>query len=71
MDWKNWYRGLNRAEREAYAQRAGTTTKYIEIHLMQRHRCPRPDLMARLADATLGRVSYEDLVMFFFAKNAA
>lgn len=71
MDWKAWYRSLTAAERDAYAERAGTKRAYIETKLIFKKAIPRPDLMQKLADASLGRVRYDDLVRFFYAKEAA
>lgn len=71
QDFKLWYRSQTRAEKEAFAARANTTTKYIEKQLVFGKRVPRPDLMRRLADASLGRIGYEDLVMYFYGEKAA
>lgn len=64
-DFKQWYRSLNAQERQAYADRAGVSRKYIEVSLVFRRRTPKPETMRNLADATLGRLTYEDIVRFF------
>lgn len=64
-DFKTWYRSQTPEEKEAYAQRAGTTTKYIEKRLMYRKRVPRPKLLQSLAAASLGRLTYDDVIQFF------
>jgi hypothetical protein len=71
MDFKTWYRSMTREERAAYAERAETTIGYIEIQLIPRNRIPRPALMQRLADASLGRLAYEDVVRYFLQTRAA
>jgi hypothetical protein len=66
MDWKLWYRSLTREEKQAYAQRVGVARSYIENKLIYRVVTPRPDLLRRLADASLGRVSHNDVLHYFF-----
>lgn len=65
LDFKTWYRSMTPAEKREYARRAGLSQQYIEVHLVYRRRVPRPDTMRRLAEASLGRLSYEDVVGFF------
>lgn len=64
-DWKAWYRSLSRDERIAYCERAGVSRDYLEVHLLFRRKNPRLETMQRLADASLGRVSREDVARFF------
>ncbi len=68
-DWKLWYRSLTKEEKQAYAERAGTTRTYIEVQLVSRRRIPRKDLMHRLASASLGRVGFDDVVRFFLIEG--
>jgi len=70
MDFKLYYRQLDREQRKAFANRAQTSTRYIENHLMFRRRIPRPDMLERLAAASQGKVSYGDLVTFFYQEAA-
>ena len=70
-DFKTWYRSLTSQEKDAFAVRAGTSRKYIEVTLVFRRRTPKPKTMRRLADASLGRLSYEDIVRFFLLPEKA
>lgn len=65
-DFKTWYRSMTPEEKREFARRAGLSQQYIEVHLVYRRRVPRQDTMRRLAEASLGRLSYEDVVGFFF-----
>ena len=70
MDFKNYYRALPRAEREAFADRAGTTTTYVEIHLLARpeaRKIPRPKLMAGLIAASDGNCSESEVLSHFYS----
>jgi hypothetical protein len=69
-DFRTWYRALNGLERDEYARRAGVSRLYIEVHLLHRRKAPKRETMVRLADASLGRVAYEELVAFFYARPA-
>lgn len=70
MKLKTFYRQLPRAEREAYAKRAGTTVNYLENHLIPARKMPRRDLMERLAAASNGEVSLDDVIQHFFKSVA-
>lgn len=65
MDFKTYYRSLNREQRARFAEVAETSVEYIEIHLISRRKVPKKDLMQRLAQASDGKLSYLDLVEFF------
>lgn len=67
----DYWRGLSKDERQAYASRAGTTVKYIETHLIgvPPRKIPRQNLMGGLAKASRGRVSQEDLLRHFYSMN--
>jgi len=60
-DFKTWFRSITPEEKREYARRAGLSQQYIEVHLVYRRRVPRQDTMRRLAEASLGRLSYEDV----------
>lgn len=70
-DFKTWYRSLTAQEKDAYAERAGTTRRYIEVQLVFRRRNPSLEMIKRLADASLGRLSHDDVARFFLAKEVA
>jgi hypothetical protein len=65
LDFKTWYRSMTAEEKQEFARRAGLSQQYIQVHLVYRRRIPRPDTMRKLAEASLGRLSYEDIVSFF------
>lgn len=72
MKWKAWYLDKSAVERAKYAQKAGTTPGYIEIHLMAppaRRKTPRQDLMERLAEASHGEISMADLLRHFYEQS--
>lgn len=69
MDFKTFYQGLSADDRKRFAAIAGTSTRYIEVHLMSRRKIPKPALMASLADACaqLGAaLTQDDLLAFFY-----
>lgn len=68
--FKGWYRSLTSEEKAAFAHRANVSRAYIENHLVFRRRTPRPETMERLAVASLGRLSYADMVRFFLLERA-
>lgn len=65
MNLKSYYQSLKREDREAFAARAGTSTGYIETHLLRKGRTPHKDKMRSLAAASEGSLSYDDVVRFF------
>jgi len=69
-DFKTWYRSLTPGEKDEFARRAGTSRAYIEGHLFARRRIPRRETMEALAKASLGRLTYEDIVRFFLLEAA-
>lgn len=74
LDFKSFYQGLAAPERVRFAQIAGTSTRYIEVHLMTRRKIPKPPLMAGLAAACTqlgGSLSQQDLLSFFYRTDAA
>lgn len=69
MDWKAWYLSKSDAARAVYAERAGTSTAYIEIHLLaspNRRKTPKPALMKRLAEASEGEITLEHVLAHFY-----
>lgn len=71
MNFRDWYRALDREARKAFADRADTSPEYIEIHLLPRRKTPRRDTMQALADASDGALSFEDMVNYFLLDTAA
>lgn len=75
MELKAYYYSLTPSEREQYAERAGTTAEYIRIHLVPRNRAPqklpKKELMQGLADASQGRVSFQEVLAHFYGEAAA
>ncbi len=68
--FKPYYRSLPAAERRAYAERAGTTCRYIERLLRAPADPsvpnPRVELMSSLAIASRGALTFEDLFAYFY-----
>lgn len=71
MNFGTWYRSLTREEREQFALRASTSREYIEIHLLPRRKNPRKDTMERLAKASLGEITFHQVVEYFLMSDAA
>lgn len=70
-DFRTWYRSLTPQERVEYAKRANISQQYIEVHLMYRRKIPKRETMSRLAEASLGRIEYADLLQWFYERPAA
>ncbi len=74
MELKTYYRELSPAERKQYADRAGTETEYIRIHLIPPNnppdRMPRKDLLRSLAEASEGNVSLGEVLEHFLGYEA-
>ncbi|MGQ7937334.1 hypothetical protein [Paraburkholderia sp. D1E] len=69
MDLKTFYQGLSGDQRKRFAAIAGTSTAYIEVHLLPRRKMPRPRLIENLGNACAalgGAISQEDLLAFFY-----
>lgn len=66
MDFKRYFYGLTALERDAYADRAGTTVRYIQCHLITRRKIPRLNSMRKLAAASESRGSLDDLLAYFY-----
>jgi hypothetical protein len=73
MTLRDYYRSLNDNQRKQYAERAGTSKKYCDSHLMRTRpsRIPKRDLMQGLANASNGAVSFSDVVDYFYHVNQA
>ncbi len=68
-DFKAFYHSLDSSQRQAFADAAGTTTGYIEVHLVRAARIPRKDKMDALWSACQlfgGGLSRSELIQFFF-----
>lgn len=74
MDFKAFYQGLPADQRKRFAEIAGTTTGYIEVHLMTRRKMPKKALMAALANACLefkAPITQDDLLAFFYRTSSS
>jgi hypothetical protein len=47
-DFRGFYRSLDADAKTRFAAAAGTSPKYIEVHLVYARRMPRPDSMERI-----------------------
>jgi hypothetical protein len=71
-DFRSFYRSLDAEQKKRFAQAAGTTPKYIEVHLVYARRIPRPDKMEQLFAAcqAFGATFYlGQLIAFFYAES--
>lgn len=69
MRFRDYYLSLSAEEREAYATRAGTTVKYLPQLTNERpFKVPKDDLLRRLAEASEGNVSLEEVLSHFFSQ---
>lgn len=71
MDLKTFYQGLSGDQRKRFAEIAGTSTAYIEVHLLPGRKMPRPRLIEKLGAACVelgGAITQEELLAFFYRK---
>lgn len=72
MTFQEFYKGLAPSEREAYAQRIPLSRRYIELHLLNTlRRNPRDTTKERMAKASNGALSYEQVCASFPQEAAA
>jgi len=74
MDFKTFYRSLSAEDRARFAELAGTSAKYIDVHLMFRRKMPKAALMQGLADACAAfnaPISKADILAFFYRDEPA
>ena len=65
MSLSQYISGLSEAEQDAYAERCGTTGKYLRAHIKGATRTPRPGLMRALAAESHGAVSMDAVLSHF------
>ena len=65
MTFKNYYKSLPAKDRERYAKACGTTTKYIETHLIPARKEPRRKLRIALADNSRGALTVSNISEHF------
>lgn len=73
MDLKTFYQGLSGDDRTKFAEIAGTSRAYIEVHLLPRRKMPRPRLIERLGAACTalgGAITQEELLAFFYRTSS-
>jgi len=68
MKFRDFFQDLDAEAQKRYAQRAGTTAKYIYTHYMSQppRKIPRRELMHSLVDASDGAVSLDELLEHFY-----
>jgi hypothetical protein len=64
--FKEYFLGLSKRERDAYAKRANTTAYYIHTHLINRYKIPRKKLLLDLAVASEGNLTEAQVLNFFY-----
>lgn len=69
MNFRDYFMGLDHAERAAFAQRAGTSVAYILSAFASTktgpRKIPQRDLFRRLVEASDGKVSAAELADYF------
>lgn len=69
FNFKQFWLGMSKDERDAFAEEAGTTTLYIMTHTQRRTRMPRERYMNKLFKACKKRnpeLTKAQLVSFFY-----
>lgn len=66
MELQKYYDQLDVDEREAYASRIPTSADNLRIHWIPRRKIPRKPTLRAMAHASLGCVSYEEVVAHFY-----
>lgn len=71
MNFRAYINSLSDAELDDLAEAAGTSSRYIRIHLMScpPRRVPRRPLMAQLEKALSGSVSRDELLDHFYPRQ--
>ena len=62
---------LSMSEQDAYAERCGTTGKYLRTHIRPATRTPRRELLIALSAESDGQVSHEEVLRHFGLMSAA
>lgn len=60
-----YIRGLNQDQLRVYAGACGTTSAYVQIHLLHARKTPRPALMRALAFNSGGSVTELEVLQHF------
>lgn len=72
MEFREYYLSLTEDQREAYAERAGTTIGYMpQLIAVPPFKTPKPDLMRRLAEASEGNVTLPEVLDHFYGAKSA
>jgi uncharacterized protein HemY len=69
MNLYDYWRKLSKSEKSEFAVKAVLSEQYIETHLIHRRKKPLIETMQRMAEASDGEVSYDDLFTFFYTKH--
>ncbi len=68
MDFKTYFMGLSQSDRQAYAQRVGTSAEYIQMGYLYSDRVPRRSRLKKMAEESNGACSHQDLIDFFYGQ---
>lgn len=71
FDFKKYVESLNEAELKKFAADAGTTSNYIIKKLRYRYTRPSVRLVQKLAAATGGKVTFQNLLNWFYECESA
>lgn len=68
MDFRTYYDGLTPTQKKNYAKRTGFALSYIQGTLMPKRfkTGPKKETMIKLANGTGKKVSYADVVNYFY-----
>jgi hypothetical protein len=74
MDLRKFFLAMSGEERERFAAAAGTTSGYIQTHLIappERRRIPKPELMRNLVNAAHGAFTFSELLDYFYSHSGS
>ncbi|KZZ68089.1 hypothetical protein A3765_10595 [Oleiphilus sp. HI0130] len=72
--FKTFFNKLTPETRKKFAANSGTTLGYIEKHFLSpdplKRKVPRPELMAKMVDASAGELNYKELADYFYIEKS-
>lgn len=72
--FKSFFNNLPPDARKQFAANSGTTLGYIEKHFLSpdplKRKVPRPELMAKMVDASRGELNFKELADYFYVEKS-
>lgn len=68
MSLRTFIDSLSEEEQDAYAERCGTTGRYLRTHIKYARKFCRPELQRLLADESYGAVTLDEVQEHFFSR---